>query len=126
MARLLRRIQTDQPQGFSERVVTLFAAYPVRITDHSYRIVPLIHCVLSCACQDVPPLIAASKYYLVNILREELFLVATMVGEIPPLMVRPVMVSCGTRAGRHRVFNAIWSRYPHPCCVVRTNDRIVP
>ncbi|GAB5037654.1 p-3 complex subunit [Nannochloropsis oceanica] len=36
---------------------------------------------------DVPPLIAASKYYLVNIYREELFLVGTMLSEIPPLLV---------------------------------------
>ena len=30
--------------------------------------------------QDVPPLIAASKYYLVNIYREELFLVRAHFG----------------------------------------------
>jgi len=37
--------------------------------------------------EDVPPLIPASKYYLVNILRDDLFLVATMMGEMSPLLV---------------------------------------
>uniref|UniRef100_I2CP32 AP-3 complex subunit mu n=1 Tax=Nannochloropsis gaditana (strain CCMP526) TaxID=1093141 RepID=I2CP32_NANGC len=37
--------------------------------------------------EDVPPLIAASKYNLINIYREDLFLVASMLSEIPPLLV---------------------------------------
>lgn len=35
----------------------------------------------------MPPLIAASKYNLVNVYRDDLFLVATMVAEMPPLLV---------------------------------------
>lgn len=35
----------------------------------------------------MPPLIAASKYNLVNVYRDDLFLVATMVSEMPPLLV---------------------------------------
>lgn len=37
--------------------------------------------------QDVPPLIAASKSYLVSVLRDELFLLGTLGGEVGVMLV---------------------------------------
>ena len=37
--------------------------------------------------EDVPPIISASKYYLLSIYRDNLFLVGTVVQETPPLLI---------------------------------------
>ena len=37
--------------------------------------------------EDVPPIIAASKYYLLNIYRDNLFLVGAVVQDTPPLLI---------------------------------------
>jgi len=48
--------------------------------------------------QDVPPVIATSKYYLVSTLRENNFLLATTTAETPPLVAIEFL---------HRVFDIL-------------------
>jgi hypothetical protein len=38
--------------------------------------------------QEVPPILATSKYYLISVYREGMFLLVTTTAELPPLLVR--------------------------------------